>query len=171
MLTLAIACVCAAMAAGAISAWASQLRAGVQRPELAVRTGVRGLTASSRALAPGDVRERTVTLVNTGANRMRTLAATVHGGPSALTDGGLQLRIDSCAAGWTVLRGTLACRAGQRAVIGWRALGSQPMPLDAHRGLAAGARLQLRISLRLPASAGRALAGRATSLDWTFSGA
>ena len=171
MLTLAIACVCAAMAAGAISAWASQLRIGVQRPALEVWAGVRGLDDASRALAPGDVLERTVTLVNTGAHRTRTLAASVGATPSALTAGGLQLRVDSCAAAWTAVRGTLVCRAARGTVMGWAALPSGPIRLTGGRGLAPGASLRLRISLRLPASAGRALAGRAASLSWTFSGA
>jgi hypothetical protein len=131
---------------------------------------VRGLDDSSSALAAGDVLERTVTLVNTGAHRMRTLVANVDDAPSALTAGGLQLRIDSCAAAWRPVRGALVCPTGRRGMMGWAAVSSGPIPLDTHRGLAPGASLRLRISLRVPATAGRPLAGRATSLSWTFSG-
>jgi hypothetical protein len=167
--TLAVASVCAAIAAGVIAAWANPLRMAEARPALQVSAGAHGLTAPSGGLAPGDVLARTVVLTNHGANPLQSVSATVASAGSGVR--GLQVRIDRCPTPWTMAGGVLVCRGRPSVVTGWQGMPNRPLQLAGRSGLAPGARLELRISVRLPAAAGNAQEGREGALQWTFSGA
>jgi spore coat-associated protein N len=141
------------------------------RPALAVAAGAHGLAAASGRLAAGDVLARTVVLTNRGANPLQSVSATVTPAGSALATHGLELRIDRCSTAWTVAGGALRCQGRSSPVVGWLRMPKAPLQLAGPSGLAPGSRLELRISVRLPAATGNAMEGQEGALQWTFTGA
>jgi hypothetical protein len=167
-LALAIAGVSLVIVIGGVSAFAAVSRASVAKPLLVIRPGVRGLSVPAAPLAPGDTVQRTATLVNGGSTVMHAVWATVTPSAVSAPPAGLQVRMDRCRVAWTLSGSTLVCSKASVQVAGWRTPNGRAISLPAAAGLKPGATIQLRVSVRLPATAGAASAGRAGKITWTF---
>ncbi|MGN6378879.1 MAG: hypothetical protein ACTHNU_08015 [Gaiellales bacterium] len=168
MLTCAIAGVCACIGAGAVSAAAAGSGGHTAGPSLLVKPGVRGLSAPSQPLAPGDTVQRTATLVNAGTSRIGALTAVVADRSSSPLADGLQTRIDSCPVAWKASGEAIVCPQAATELVGWQPVAGPPVKLLGAAGLKPGAALQLRLSVRLSATAGNAYSGLGASLSWAF---
>ena len=141
--------------------------------------GSGGLTTTISAMAPGDVRNRYVTLVNGGTLDAETPTVRIATGGNALTtDGtkGLQITISACSVAWTQASGT--CGGTTTAVLA--STSALALASDTALNLPsnlAGASTALKISIALPSGSevttdgvlpGGTIQGLTTALAWTF---
>jgi hypothetical protein len=166
-LALAIAGVSTVIVIGGVSAFAAASRASVAKPHLVVRPGVRGLSVAAGPLAAGDMVQRTAILVNEGTTVMHVVSASATPSAVSAPPAGLQVRVDRCPVAWTASGATVVCPKASVQLARWQTPTGRPISL-ASAGLKPGATLQLRVSVRLPASLGAASAGKAGRLAWTF---
>jgi hypothetical protein len=141
--------------------------------------GSGGLVTPIAAMAPGDVRNRYLTLVNGGTLDAETPTVRIATGGNALTtDGtnGLQITISACSVAWTQASGT--CGGTTTNVL----VSTSALALVADTALnlpsnLAGASTALKISIALPAGTevttngvfpGGTIQGLTTTLAWTF---
>jgi len=122
-------------------------------------------------LAAGDVQERTATLRDRSGGGIAALVVDVveshrsRGGPDAL-----EVRIDRCSRPWVVAStASLRCSGRLDGKVAWRRVGGG-VTGAALGGTVAGP-VYLRISTRMPATAGEDQEGFAARLDYRFTAA
>jgi hypothetical protein len=168
-LALAVAGVSAVIVIGGVNASAAMSRANAARPLLVVRPGVRGLSTAAGPLAAGDTVQRTAALVNAGTAVLHAVWATARPNTASVPPpAGLQVRVDSCPVAWRRSGSRLVCSKPSVQLAGWKAPKGQPISLLRRARMMPGAALQLRLSVRLPASLGAASEGKAGAITWTF---
>jgi hypothetical protein len=166
----AIAGVSAVIVIGCVSAFAAVPRARAAKPLLVVRPGIRGLSVAAGSLAPGDTVQRTAILVNAGAGLMSGVSAAVSPSASSAPPPKLQVRVDRCPVAWMLSGSRLVCAKPSVQLAGWQTPTGRPMSLAGSAGLKPLATLQLRLSVRLPASLGAASEAQTGAVSWTFTG-
>jgi spore coat-associated protein N len=140
-----------------------------------ISTNVAGnrLTVAATDLAPGDSVQRAVTIQNTGSIDLSGITLTTDATTSSLLDTdtttGLQMTIDRCSVAWTesAFPYTYSCSGITSSV-----LASTPV-IGADRALSnlaltASATNNLRVTLSLPSTAGNALQGQTSAINYTF---
>jgi hypothetical protein len=166
------------LAVTACSALAASASAGSSRRPAAARIDLRidtggplGLSVPLSPLAAGDVRERTATLRDRSGGGIAALVVDVaeshrsRGGADAL-----EVRIDRCSRPWLLAStASLRCPGRLDGKVAWRRVGAG-IARAALGGTDAGA-VYLRISTRMPATAGEDQEGFAARLDYRFTAA
>ena len=141
--------------------------------------GSGGLVTPIAAMAPGDVRNRYLTLVNGGTLDAETPTVRIATGGNALTtDGvkGLQITINACSVAWTQATGV----CGGTTTVVLASTSALALVSDTALNLPsnlAGASTALKISIALPSGnevttdgvlPGGTIQGLTTTLAWTF---
>jgi spore coat-associated protein N len=131
------------------------------------------LTVPATGVLPGDRIERVVALKNSGNQDLGsvTLAASTTT-PSLLTsDGtnGLQLKVESCATGWTGAPGSYSCTGAVTTVAASSPIiGSRPVTSLA--SLTAGQTDSLKVTATLPTTADNTFQGLTSTIKFDFTG-
>ncbi|CAQ02872.1 TasA family protein [Clavibacter sepedonicus] len=114
--------------------------------------GADQLAVPIAGLRPGDAQVRLVDLANTGTVTASELMVTLGGTAVASTSDGFQVAVDRCTVAWTGAPGSATCAGTTTSVVADRpASGRFALPGSPAR--AVGGRDNLRITVRLPASA------------------
>jgi hypothetical protein len=162
------------LAASAVAAGTSSAGphpgSAVRRPHLVADVrGRRGLAVPLAPFAAGDVQQRTISLHARRRTTVMAAAVTVLA-PDATSapPGGFQVRVDRCSRPWSsAAAGGLRCRGRARMVLGWHPA-QGPLGTHAIGGIRRGRTAWLRVSVRLPVTAGAGQEGRSIRLRYRF---
>jgi spore coat-associated protein N len=139
-------------------------------------TAANRLTVAASGLVPGDTVQRAVDLAVNGNQDLSGITLTTTASPSSLLDtdatNGLQMTIDSCAAGWTesgtAPAYTYSC-ASPVSVLASRPVIGSNLSL-AGLGVTAGTTNHLRVTLSFPSAAGNTFQNQSSTVAFAFTG-
>jgi spore coat-associated protein N len=143
----------------------------------AASTGNR-LSIAATGLVPGDSLQRTATLTNSGNQALSTLSLTTTASTSTVLDTdttkGLQMTVQSCAAGWVEAgvspKYTYTCAAGATTVIASRPVIGSALALSGLAALSPAGVDNLMITLALPSTADNTFQNKTSTVLFTFDG-
>jgi hypothetical protein len=131
------------------------------------------LTVAATNIAPGDTVQRAVTIQNTGSIDLSGLTLSTSATTSSLLDTdtatGLQMTVDRCSVPWTesAFPYTYTCTGATSSVLAAAPVVGANRALS-NLALTASATNHLRVTLSLPTTAGNALQGQTSAINYTF---
>jgi hypothetical protein len=135
----------------------------------ALQVGVRVGAVLGRGLLSGDAAFRTVDLDNSSGVDLSSITLSTTANPSSALDrpGGLTMTVERCSVPWSP--GSLGCVGGLiSTVLAARPVLASSVDLPGLEALHGGGVDHLRVSLRLPGSAGAELEGLSSVITYSF---
>lgn len=164
----------------AVATASTSVTAGTLSLTETATAGSGGLVTSVPAMAPGDIVNRYIELKNGGTLASDTTTVIIASGGNPLTDSatvGLQILIQSCPGGWTVIDGSCSGGGITTVLASTSAAALQIAKTLTLPSYAANATTNLKISISLPLSTevttngvfpSGTIQGLTTTLAWTF---
>ena len=139
-------------------------------------TAANRLSMDATNIAPGDIVERAVDVINSGTLDLSQLTLTTSASRSSLLDtdtaDGLQMTVRGCSIPWTersVENGAAySCAGATSTLVSARPVIGTDMDLSATAAITAGETAHLAIELVLPETAGNEFQGQTTTEDYVF---
>jgi predicted ribosomally synthesized peptide with SipW-like signal peptide len=134
------------------------------------------LNVDATAIAPGDMIQRSVDLINQGTLNLASVTVTTQATTSSVLDtdatNGLQMVIDKCSQAWTEAGPpyTYTCGGSTSTVLSSRAVIQSGVSLSNLSSLTAGNTDHLRVTLTFPSGAGNSFQNKSSTIQYTFTG-